>query len=56
MVYQNGNFIQGGVMLRYLFMALFVALIGGVAVLAFWQIPAPAKPTEVVIPNDRFKL
>lgn len=43
-------------MLKYLFVALFVALIGGVAVLAFWRIPAPSKPTEVVISNDRFKL
>ncbi|HRJ12099.1 MAG TPA: hypothetical protein PKW15_02525 [Alphaproteobacteria bacterium] len=43
-------------MLRYLFVALLVAIIGGIAVLAFWRIPAPAKPTEVVISNDRFKL
>lgn len=43
-------------MLKYLFTALIVALVGGVAVLTFWRIPAPSKPVEVVIPNDRFKL
>jgi len=43
-------------MLKYLFGALLVAVLGGVAVLAFWRVPAPSKPMEVVIPNDRFKL
>lgn len=42
-------------MLKYLFTALFVAVFGGGLVLAFWQIPAPAKTVEVVIPNERFK-
>ncbi len=32
-----------------------VLLIAGTgAFLATWEIPAPTKPTEVVIPNDRF--
>lgn len=43
-------------MLRYLFLALLVAVLGGIGVLTFWHIPAPSKPTEVVISNDRFKL
>jgi hypothetical protein len=47
---------KGGAMLKYLFAALFVAILGGAAMLTFWQIPAPARPTEVVIPNERFKL
>ena len=33
----------------------FVLLIAGPAVfLVTWDIPAPTKPAEVVIPNDRF--
>jgi len=43
-------------MLKYLFGALVIAVMGGVAVLTFWRIPAPSKPVEVVIPNDHFKL
>jgi len=43
-------------MLKYLFAALLVAVVGGIAVLAFWRIPAPSKPVEQVISNDRFKL
>jgi len=31
-----------------------VLLIGGAAVLAFWDIPPPSAPVEKVIPNDRF--
>jgi hypothetical protein len=34
---------------------LFVVLIAGAGIfLATWDIPAPSKPAEVVIPNDRF--
>jgi hypothetical protein len=34
---------------------LFVVLIAGAGIfLATWDIPAPTKPAEVVIPNDRF--
>jgi len=43
-------------MLKYLFGALVIAVVGSVAVLTFWRIPAPSKPVEVVIPNDHFKL
>ncbi len=43
-------------MLKYLFTALIVALLGGIAMLAFWRIPAPTKTVEVTIPNERFKL
>ena len=42
-------------MLKYLFAALLVAVVGSLAVLTFWRIPAPGKSVEVVIPNDRFK-
>lgn len=31
-----------------------ILLVGGVAVLAFWDIPPPSAPVEKVIPNDRF--
>jgi len=31
-----------------------LAIAGGAAFLSFWEIPAPTKPTEVVIPNDKF--
>jgi len=43
-------------MLKYLFAALLIAVVGGAAVLTFWRIPAPSKAVEVVIPNDHFKL
>jgi len=42
-------------MLKYLFVALFVAVFGAGLVLAFWHIPAPTKTVETVIPNDKFK-
>jgi hypothetical protein len=33
----------------------FIVLIAGAGIfLATWDIPAPSKPAEVVIPNDRF--
>ena len=43
-------------MLKYLFAALIIAGVGGVAALMFWRIPAPSKSVEMVIPNDHFKL
>ena len=43
-------------MLKYLFAALFVTVLGGALMLAFWPIPAPSQPTEVEISHDRFKL
>jgi hypothetical protein len=33
---------------------LVLAIAGGAAFLAVWEIPAPTKPAEVVIPNDKF--
>ena len=31
-----------------------MALLGGMAFLAFWSPPPPSAPVEKVIPNDRF--
>ena len=31
-----------------------LVIAGGGVLLASWQIPAPTKPLEKVIPNDRF--
>ena len=31
-----------------------IALGGGVAYLAMWDIPPPTHPVERIIPNDRF--
>lgn len=33
---------------------VFVVLVAGGAVLAFWDIPVPSSPVEKVIPNARF--
>lgn len=41
--------------LTLIIVAFFLLLIAGTGVfLATWDIPAPSKPAEVVIPNDRF--
>lgn len=41
--------------LTLIIVTLIVLLIAGTGVfLATWDIPAPSKPAEVVIPNDRF--
>lgn len=39
-----------------LIIVIFIVLLiaGTGAFLATWDIPAPSKPAEVVIPNDRF--
>lgn len=37
-----------------LIVLILVAVGGGFAFLATWEIPAPSKPVEKVIANDRF--
>jgi hypothetical protein len=39
---------------RILFIAVFIAIAGGLALLAAWDIPSPLAPVEEVIPNERF--
>lgn len=39
---------------RILVIALFVAIAGGLAFLAAWDIPPPLAQVEKVIPNERF--
>ncbi len=38
----------------FLVAILVAALVGGGAFLAGWDIPAPQKKVEKVVPNDRF--
>ncbi len=40
---------------RVLAVLVLVVLVGGVAALAMWDIPAPSAKVEKVIPNDRFQ-
>ena len=35
-------------------LAMLVAVAGGLAYLATWDIPPPSAPVEQTIPNDRF--
>jgi len=42
-------------MLKFLFLLVVAALIGGTIFLATWDMPPPSAVTEKVIPNDRFK-
>lgn len=37
-----------------LLIAVLVAVAGGLAYLATWDIPPPSAPVEQIIPNDRF--
>lgn len=39
---------------RFLMLVVVVALVGGVAFLATWDIPPPTTHVEKTIPNDRF--
>ncbi|MCB2101659.1 MAG: hypothetical protein KDE22_12355 [Rhodobacterales bacterium] len=39
---------------RILVLLVLLAIAGGVAFLAHWDIPAPVTTVEKVIPNDRF--
>lgn len=41
-------------MLKIVIGAVVVALVGGAAVLATWDMPAPTTTIEKVIPNERF--
>ena len=34
--------------------AMLIAIAGGLAYLATWDIPPPSAPVEQIIPNDRF--
>ena len=42
-------------MVKIVLVLIAVVVIGGVAFLATWDMPAPKVTTEKVIPNDRFK-
>ena len=42
-------------MVKLFLILIAVALVGGVAFLATWDMPAPKVTVEKVIPNDRFK-
>lgn len=37
-----------------IFIAVLIAVAGGFAYLATWDIPPPSAPVEQIIPNDRF--
>jgi hypothetical protein len=39
---------------RFLMLVVVVAIVGGAAFLATWDIPPPTAPVEKTIPNDRF--
>ncbi len=39
---------------RFVFLLVILALIGGGAFLATWDIPPPVKKVERVLPDDRF--
>ena len=43
-----------GIVVKILAALVVLILIGGAAFLAVWEIPAPQKPVEKVLPNDRF--
>jgi hypothetical protein len=40
-------------LVRALIVILLAAILGGVAFLMFWDVPAPRQPVEVLIPDDR---
>ena len=44
-----------GTMVKVILILVAVVLVGGVAFLATWDMPAPKVTTEKVISNDRFK-
>jgi hypothetical protein len=39
---------------RAVFFLVFLSLVGGAVFLATWDIPAPVKKVERVLPDDRF--
>lgn len=40
---------------RLLVILVLLVLVGGIAVLATWDMPPPSATVEKVIPNDRFE-
>jgi hypothetical protein len=42
-------------LVKILLLVIVLVGVGGVAVLASVDLPAPSQPVERVIPNDRFK-
>jgi hypothetical protein len=42
-------------MVKILFALMAVAIVGGVVVLATWDMPPPTATQEKVIPNERFQ-
>jgi len=38
----------------FLFFFILAVVVGGVGVLATWDIPAPVSPIEKVLPDERF--
>lgn len=42
-------------MAKFLLVLVAVIILGGVAFLATWDMPAPTVTTEKIIPNERFQ-
>jgi len=42
-------------MVRIVLILVLLVVVGGVAALAMWNIPAPSAKVEKVIPDDRFQ-
>ena len=46
-------FVEGPALVRLLLLALLIVLLGGAVFLVAWDIPAPTRQVETVIPDDR---
>lgn len=42
-------------LIRIVLVLVLLVIVGGVAALAMWNIPAPSAKIEKVIPDDRFQ-
>jgi hypothetical protein len=45
--------VEGSALVRLLLLALLIVLIGGGVYLVTWDIPAPTRQVETVVPDDR---
>ena len=45
--------MEGSVLVRLLMVGLVIVLLGGAAYLVTWDIPAPTRQVETVVPDDR---